>query len=310
MVGIILGSIFGGLVLLILIFALIFIIYIYSAVFKSPKKGQNNEYRLESVLDLKGNEEKFIELVKTMTSLPYESLYTTSYDGLKLHAYFYPKKDSNHYVLFFNGYRGIPRRDFAGKAIEIMKLNKNVILCNQRAHDKSEGHALTLGRKEQYDVVSWVKFVKEKFGKDVKITLYGISFGAATVLFAADKIDSDVSIIADSPYSSEKDLVTHFMKLKKVPPKIFWPLTYLAALLFCHARLKDDALNTVSNSKCRTLIIHGTDDKIVPFEMSERLYLPNKDHVQMAAFEGLDHALGFIFEKEKYMKIIADFLNQ
>ena len=275
----------------------------------SPKKGQNDEMRAEPSLDYQGLRDKSIEVIKQILALPYEDLWTTSKDGLKLHAYFYKYEGSNDYVIMFNGYRGTPRRDFSGGAYEAMKLGKNVILCDQRAHGLSEGHSITFGRKEQYDVLTWINFVQEKWGKSVKITIVGISMGGATVLLASDKIAPEVKVIADCPYSREKDVIKYSMKKLGFPPFIFWPLGYLTALIFCHASLCDDAVKNVSRSKSKILIIHGTGDHIVPHEMSERVYLANKDKVRYEKFEGAEHALSYLRESDKYRKIIKEFIE-
>ena len=305
MVWIILGSIFGGLLVLLLLG----LYFIYRFTFYSPKKGQNDEFRAEPSLDYQGMREQSIKVIKEMLSIPYEDLCIKSRDGLKLHGYFYKNEKSNHFVIMFNGYRGTPRRDFAGGALEAIKLNKNVILCDQRAHGKSEGHSITFGRKEQYDVVCWINFVKEKWGNSIKITIVGISMGAATVLLASDKIDPEINIIADCPYSSEKAIIKNTMKKLKLSPTIFWLFTYLACVVYGHARLKDDALNNVSKSKSKILIIHGTGDTIVPYEMSERVYLANKDHVQYELFEGVEHALSYLKDPERYGNLIKTFLE-
>ena len=306
MIWIILGSILG--VLLIIFLTSLYIVY--RVIFYSPKKGQNDEMRAEPSLDYQGMRDKSIELITKMTSLPYEDIYMKSRDGLKLHGYFYENKNSNHYVLMFNGYRGTPRRDFSGGALEAIGFGKNVLLIDQRAHGKSEGHSITFGRKEQYDVVEWIKFSREKWGNSIKITIVGISMGGATVLMASDKIDPSVNVIADCPYSNEKDVIKSSMKKLGFPPTLFWPLAYLSSILFSHASLKDDARINVSNSKSKILIIHGTGDTIVPIEMSERVLPGNEDRVQYERFEGAEHALSYLREPDRYRQIIKNFIEK
>ena len=305
MVWIIVGSVLG--LLIILFFITLYIVY--RIIFYSPKKGQNDEMRAEPSLDYQGMRPKSIDLINEMLSLPYEDIYMKSRDGLKLHAYFYKNESSNHFVIMFNGYRGTPRRDFSGGAQEAINLGKNVLLCDQRAHGKSEGHSITFGRKEQYDVVDWIKFAKEKWGKSIKITIVGISMGGATVLMASDKIDSSINVIADCPYSVEKDVIKHSMVKLGYPSKLFWPLAYLSCIIFGHASLKDDARVSVSNSKSKILIIHGTRDTIVPIEMSERVLEGNEDHVHYEKFEGVEHALSYLRDSERYRKIIKNFIE-
>lgn len=275
----------------------------------SPKKGQNNEHRIEKSMNYQGTEEKLHKLIEEIRSLPYEDVWIKSKDKLKLHGYFYKNENSNEFVLMFNGYRGTARSNFAGSATDLIHMGKNVILCEQRAHGQSEGHSITFGRKEQYDVVSWINFVQEKWGKSVKITIAGISMGGATVLLASDKIDPEIKIIADCPYACEKDIILNTIKWMKLP-KAAWYLAYLSALVYCHARLKDDALENVSRSKNKILIIHGTNDSIVPHEMSERVFLANKDHVRYEKFEGVEHGLSYMRDTERYRKIVKEFLNE
>ena len=56
MVWIILGSIFGGLLVLLLLG----LYFIYRFTFYSPKKGQNDEFRAEPSLDYQGMREQSI----------------------------------------------------------------------------------------------------------------------------------------------------------------------------------------------------------------------------------------------------------
>ena len=276
----------------------------------SPKKGQNNDFRIEPGMDYQGTKEKLHVLISKLVEVPYEDLWIKSFDGLKLHGYFYKKENSDKFILMFNGYRGTARSNFSGSAIDAMELGYNVILCDQRAHGQSKGHSITFGRKEQYDVVTWINFVKEKWGNSIKIVIAGISMGGATVLMASDKIDPEIKVIADCPFTNEKMEIMHMMKRMKLPPKLLWPTAYLACVIYAHARLKDDALVNVSKSKSKILIIHGSHDSIVPHQMSERVYLPNKDHVRYELFDGVEHALSYLRDTERYKKIVKEFLEE
>ena len=306
MIGIIVGSALGGLLLILLLT----LYFIYRYIYHSPRKGQNNDYRIEPSLDYQGTKEYLKELITKLREIPYEDLWVKAYDGLKLHGLFYRNDSSNTFILMFNGYRGTARSNFSGSAVDAMNMNMNVVLCEQRAHGISDGHSITFGRKEQYDVCAWVDFIKEKWGNSVKIIVAGISMGAATVLLASDKLDPKIKIIADCPYSSQKAVISHMMKVMKFPPKLFWPLAYLAAIIFGHARLKDDALENVKKSKCKILIIHGSKDSVVPYKMSERVYLANKDHVQYELFEGVDHGICYLRDTVRYKKLVEEFLKE
>lgn len=305
MIWIILGS-----VLLVLICAFFLLLrYAYKRVFYSPQKVQNSEFNAVRVLNAEDLKERANKLVTELMEIPYTDLTTKSYDNLNLHAYFYERKGSNEYIVFFHGFRRTARRSFAGRAMDCLALKKNVILVDHRAHGLSEGHALTFGKKERHDVLTWVKFIKDRFGPDAKITLVGVSMGGSAILFVADQLDPDVKIIADSPYISIKDVVVETTKILKMKPRIVCPLLTLSSLLFCHETINFDATEPVKKSKNKILIIHGTEDTLVPYKSVENLYLKNKEHIHYEVFDGMGHGLAYLRETEKYRKVFFDFIN-
>ena len=288
----------------------LFLYFVYRKAFYSPMPWQNKDLCLSKSIDYQGTEEKAVSLINNLLEIPYEDVYITSFDGLKLHGYFYKCDNSKEVAIMFHGYRGTPRRDFSGGAIEMMNLGKNVLLIDHRAHGLSQGHTITFGKREQRDVLSWINYAKERLGENLKICIVGISMGGATVLMSSDKIDPEIKIIADCPYSSTKDEIKWILRKYHAPVALLYPFTALASIVFGHTRANGDALKNVSNSKNRILIIHGTSDTIVPYRMSERVYLKNKDHVQYELFEGVEHGLSYIRDTERYRELIVDFLKE
>ncbi len=283
---------------------------LYKRAFYSPIKGQNNEFNLAQGLNYQGVANKANECVAVMLKIPYEDLETKSKEGFKLHGYFYKSEGSNEYVIMFHGYRRTARRSFSGLTMDLLKEHKNVILVDFRGHGQSEGHKITLGKKEQYDVLSWINFAKEHFGEDIKITIVGVSMGAASVLMASDKINDDrVKIIADSPYISSKQIIKLIIRGKKKSVAIFYPLTLLSALIFCHTYLKYDVTDYVRNSNNKILIIHSGYDRAVPYQESLRVEACNKEHVTVEIFEGIEHGLCYLKCTDEYRKIFFDFIN-
>ena len=305
MIWIIVGSI---LFFLIILFLLILFL-IYRTTFYSPKSWQKGDLNLSKSIDYQGMNDRAISLIKGLMEMPYEDVETVSYDGLKLHGYFYKSESSNDVVIMFHGYRGTPRRDFSGGAVEVLKLNKNVLLVDERAHGLSQGHSITFGEREQRDVLTWINFVKNRFGDKTNIALVGISMGGATVLMAADKVDPNIRIIADCPYSRPKDVIQATIKKFGLSVNFFYPFVALSSILFSHTKLKSDALENVMNSENKILIIHGSADTIVPYKMSERIYLKNKNHVQYELFDGAEHGISYLKDTDRYRRIIADFLK-
>ena len=298
-------SIIAGLILLILLFER----YVYKRVFYSPQKGQNSEYNAVRELNVGDLKEIATKLVNELMEIPSEDLYTTSYDNLKLHAYLYKSEGSKEYVVFFHGFRRTARRSFAGRAMDCLKEHKNVILVDHRAHGLSEGHTLTFGKKERYDVLTWVNYVKEKFGSEIKITLVGLSMGATSILGVSDQLDKDIKIVADCPYVSVKKVFLKTMVKLKMNPKVVYPIVSLASILYCHSKINYDITNVVNKSKNKILLIQGSIDSLVSSTDTEALYLENKNHIQYELFEGIGHGVAYLRSIERYRQVFFDFIN-
>ena len=125
-------------------------------------------------------EQRIKDLITHLMSIPYEDIYIDSFDKKRLHAKLYENKESKKVAILCHGYKGTSYRDFSGGATEFINMGYNVILIDERAHGKSEGHSITFGLKERMDVLGWLDFAKNKFGLDYDYVLVGISMGGAT----------------------------------------------------------------------------------------------------------------------------------
>ena len=292
---------------MIILFISLFIIYRY--IFYSPAKGQNEDFYS---IDTAPQYQKYIEQIKTMisemSSIPYEDVVCMSYDFKKLHGRLYRNEKSNKIAICFHGYRGTPNRDFSGGGKALIDLGLNVLLIEERAHCKSESHSITFGHKEKRDVLSWITLVKQMFGENIEIYLFGISMGASTVLFASEYLDERIKICADCPYSTQKEILQEGIAKMKLPKQLLYPFVVMSSFIFAHTKLNDDASIAVRNSKCKILIIHGTNDSVVPHKFSERIFIENPDKVQYEKFENADHGLSFLEDQKRYESIIKKWI--
>lgn len=283
----------------------------YIATFYNGKKNRN------SIAPLTGDEyDKYDTkgIILEASKVPFEEVTIKSYDGLKLYGRYYKGEEGKAFSLQFNGYKGNGIRDMAGGLLLSRELGYNVLLVDQRSHGMSEGHTITFGVKERYDVVSWVKYLVERFGKDIKIVLQGISMGAATVLMASDLDlpDNVVAIIADCPYASPYEIVMKVTKYDlKLPWKIIRPFMILGARIFGHFKLTEgSAVESVKNAKVPILIIHGDADNFVPIENSQRVQQANPESVTLVTVKGAPHGLSFVQDNALYRQSVINFYQK
>lgn len=253
------------------------------------------------------------DLIDGLVAEPFERIYVKSHDGLTLAGRYYEASPSAPVMIQMHGYKSTPYRDFAGGFKIVRDMGMNLIHCEQRAHEESEGKTITFGILECEDCLSWIEYVAERFGKERKIILCGISMGASTVLMASgrDLPDSVVGVIADCPYSSPKDIILKVATVDmKLPGELFYPFIYLGARIFGGFKLTaDSATEAVKRAKVPILLFHGQSDRFVPHEMSERIYASAKEKITFHSFAEAGHGMCYIVDSERYTKATRDFVS-
>lgn len=298
------------LIILLIILLLSGVVFLF-AFYNANKKDVT--YNLLTGEDYDKYSDEMINTIKTAEGIPYEEVFITSRDGLKLFGRLYLQNPAAPVHIQFHGYKGNGIRDFSGGMQIALRTGGNVIVVDQRAHGRSGGHVISFGIKERYDVLSWIDYARKSFGENTPIILEGISMGAATVLMASNLSlpDNVKGIVADCPFSSPFKIVADVAK-KTVPCSwLLYPFIVSGAFLFGHFNIfKSSAEKSVSETKIPILLIHGTGDHYVPIEMSRKIYDANPDIVTKIEVEGAPHGLSYLKDNARYEKAFTDFVNR
>lgn len=297
-------------VILLMVFLMISFVT-YMITFYSPHKGQNDVNRLPPGEQYEARAAEMHALIDNFAVRPFQPVYTLSRDGLRLFARYYHTRDGAPLAICCHGYRATGPRDFSGGSAFLIEQGCNVLLIDERAEGESEGHTITFGIKERYDVLSWIDYINARFGSDTKILLFGVSMGAATVLYAAgEKLPRNVvGILADSPYSSPETIIRKVCRDLRAPDAILYPFIAAGAFLFGFFRLSDaDAVRAVRNARVPILILHGEDDRFVPCDMSAPIAAANPDYIKRYTFPRAAHGISYLEDPVRYRKIAADFI--
>ncbi|MBR2460273.1 MAG: alpha/beta hydrolase [Clostridia bacterium] len=243
-----------------------------------------------------------------------ETVYTQSFDGLKLAAVCLPAEESRATVILMHGFRSSPYWDFAGVIKKYSEMGFNLVLPYQRAHGKSEGKYLTFGVKERRDLLSWVDWTKERFGENEKIIVDGMSMGAATVLMASGLgyPDNVKGIIADCGYTSPYEIISKVMKENMHIPQ--YPFIWIFGAMcrvFADFSLKE--CSTVDAMKVNgkpVLFAHGEADDFVPYAMTVENYDACVAEKVLVSVAGADHGISYLVDQKKYDEALDSFLEK
>ena len=253
------------------------------------------------------------KMIRAALAVPYEDVFITSFDGLRLHAKLYTAADPKAPVqIMMHGYKSAAERDFCGGLREGLDGGFNVLLVDQRAHGESEGKYLSFGINERFDCLYWANYAAERFGSDVKIYLYGISMGAATVLMASDlPLPKSVSgIVADCGYTSPRDIIISVLREHHVPAaRLIYALARFGARLFCGFDLSSaSAPDALRRSTIPVLFIHGDDDRFVPCRMSRENYEASAaQHKRLLIVPRAGHGLSYMLDRTAYLTALHEF---
>lgn len=244
-----------------------------------------------------------------------ERIAMTSFDGLKLIAYYLPaEKKSDKVLILMHGYRNDGLYDFAGLVKFYHEMGYHLLVPHQRSHGESEGDYICFGVKERYDLKQWAEYMARRFDGKCSIFLNGISMGGATVLMAAELgLPEQVKgMIADCGFTSPWDIFSHVLKDNCHLPK--FPFMYVADFI-CGRRAgfhfkECSAVPGMKNNKIPVLFIHGGKDEFVPPSMSYKNYDACAGEKKILIVNRAAHGTSCLVEPEAYQSAVTEFVEK
>lgn len=283
--------------------------YCYRTAFFSPNNTpeDENDFSIPPGKEYEPCRDTMVRWMKETQNMPHIELSVTSFDGLRLYGKYYEYAPVE---ILFHGYRGTVKRDLCGGAQRCFALGRSALIVDQRGAGKSEGHTITFGIKESKDCITWVNCLLQYLGSDTKIILGGISMGAATVIMAAARglPENVVGILADSGYTSPKEIIQKTICEMKLPPKLAYPFVKLGARLFGHFDLDElSPLAAAAECKIPLILLHCEGDGFVPREMSRRIYAACSSQKLLFTVPDGGHGLGYLADPKAYIRAVGEF---
>lgn len=219
----------------------------------------------------------------------YEDLIITTYDGIKLNAWYFKNNDDSPILLFCHGNAGnIGHRLFTISLF--LKMGFSVLIFDYRGYGKSDGVPTEEGT--YIDAITCYDFLVKDKGC-TNIVVYGESLGGAVAAFVASKRKC-TTLILESTFTSIPELGQRLYPL--------FPVRILC-------RFKYNTLDYLKQVKIPVIVAHSREDEMVPYDMGRRLYevaLPPKLFGELHG----KHNDGGILISGGYRKQMVDFLNR
>ncbi|OAB78275.1 hydrolase [Cochleicola gelatinilyticus] len=182
---------------------------------------------------------------------PFKEFYITSEDGAKLNGLHFKAENSKGLILYYHGNADNLVR--WGKIIEpFVTEGYDVIVMDYRTFGKSTG---VLNENKLYEDAELFYTYAQDHSDEKDITVFGRSLGTTFATYVASK-NNPKNLILETPFYSLLDVAERRFPI--VPMDLI--LNY-----------KFPTYTFVSKVNCPVLILHGTKDRVVPYESAKAL---------------------------------------
>ena len=235
-----------------------------------------------------------------------------SRDGTSLAGWFV-EGTSPATVVLVHGY-GCERHDMLPQASFLHAAGYSVLLFDLRNCGESGGDAVTLGYREQQDVLGAIDYLKTRPDVDgSRIGALGVSMGGSTVIMAAAQTPDIKAVVSESGFKSANSSIeqafTHFIHLPAFPYApittqiIEWRLGLQTSQVVPEAVVGQIVPRPV-------LIIHGLQDKTISPDDAHALYAAAGQPKELWLIPTSGHANGAEKDASDYAQRVTKFFDR
>ncbi len=218
----------------------------------------------------------------------------TAHGGEKLKGWYFDRSESDKIVLVSEGNGG--NMAFLLPLVEILlQCNCSVFLYDYEGYGASEGTPSL--RRVLDDALSAYDTVKASLAGDKKIILLGVSLGTGVTCQLSTKRKAD-AIILSSPFTSLLNMARQKGGFVKYVPTVALPRQHL------------DNVAVLRKFHPPLLILHGTDDDMIPLSESEKLFAKACEPKTLVKLEKAGHNDAFRLTRSEYVAAIRAFFQK
>jgi len=229
--------------------------------------------------------------VPDQLGLGYASVDFEAEDGTRLHGWFFPLPGKGPVILFCHGNAG----NISHRLRNVKKLldwGFQVFIYDYRGYGKSQGkpsrNGIFMDGLAAYDVLT-----KRMNIPPERIISFGRSLGGAVAVEIATKRKVD-RLILESTFTSTRDMARTMPLFAILSP--FLPAHY-------------NNLKKIERIGIPKLMIHGKEDRIVPFSMGARLFQAAAQPKQFYPIDGAGHNDTWLVGGAAYFETLKRFAN-
>ncbi len=168
----------------------------------------------------------------------------------------------------------------------------NLLTFDSRNHGSSDNDDFSSMVKFAEDICASIDFIEQKPNiQKNNISLIGLSIGGAASIYAAAHDTRIKKVVTIGAPSNPADVMALHIRKKHVPRPIIWLVFEFMQYKIGKRFSEIAAEKNIFKTKAKVLLIHGTEDKVVPFSQAELLNrAANQGQAELWAIDGKGHS--------------------
>lgn len=249
------------------------------------------QYIFEPIPQLQTSPERF--------GLKFEEAHIPSGNGAErgdLYAWWIPaeRPDAPTLLYLHGNDKNIGGAQDLGNAVRLRDMGYNLLMVDYRGYGKSTGGEPTEAKMYEDAETTWNYLIKQRASDAKRTFIYGHSLGGAIAIDLATHHPEAAGVIAESTFTSMVDMGKREHR-------------YMPVDLLLNQRF--DSLGKINHLKVPLLLIHGTWDRHVPYQMSQRLYDSAPQPKFLKLIEGGDHGNCGLVAPLEYRAAVGEFVQ-
>jgi pimeloyl-ACP methyl ester carboxylesterase len=244
--------------------------------------------------------ERIIASTPAEYQLPFKDVFVKVNDGdgndERIHAWWIPAEyPDDRYLLYLHG-SALNIAANITHARRFQRLGFSVLLVSYRGYGKSEGTFPSEATVYSDARAAWSYLTEQKGIDPGSIFIYGHSLGGAVAIELATTHPEAGGLIIEAAFTSIADMA------RQIPQYRFFPLE-----LIVHQRF--ESIKKVGRLQVPVLYLHGTKDRLVPPEMSRKLFRQTASARQLKFINGGGHNNSAAVGGDEYLQAVKNFID-
>jgi fermentation-respiration switch protein FrsA (DUF1100 family) len=222
--------------------------------------------------------------------LEFEDIWFTAADGVQLHGWWVPRPGAPVLVWFHGNAGNISHRLENVKLLHDL-VGVQIFIFDYREYGRSQGRISREGTfKDAAAAYRYVNETREVTAQDM--VLFGRSLGTALATDLATRV-SCRSLILESAFTNSTDMA------RMLAPFLFdW-----------RPKVPYDNLGKIDKISVPVLIIHGSEDEIIPVDMGRRVFAAARDPKELYIIPGAHHNDTYLVGGKAYFERFKAFIS-